>query len=247
LAKGKFTRKDLKGPDEFISTTTHVLEWLAKRRKQVILFLGAVVVVGAGLWTWKHFASKSQMKAADAFSEAVQVYQRPLKGDLGIDEKNEQQKPFADAKERAKAALEKFEGVVTQHPNTDVARLAKLYIGNCRLALGEYDKAVESFSAYLADNPKDSSLRALALENLGYAFENKKDYAKAIESFEKLGQESIFSERGLYHVARVHKLQGNREKAKEFFQKALEKAKQEKLDWFAEEIEGKLALLELEP
>lgn len=246
-AKGKLTRKELKSPDEFLSVTSRWIEWMAAHLREVLFAVGAVAVIVTGLWVWQHFSARSDLRAAEAFAEALDVYRRPLKGEPRAEEGDPTRKPFENAKERAKAALEKLEAVVEKYPKSDVARLARLYIGNSQMTLEDADKAIAAYAAYLGAGPKEQHLRALALENLGYAYERKKDWAKAIEAFEQLSREKAFAERGFYHAARVYAQKGDRAKAKELYQKALEKAKEAKADWFVQEVEARLALLELEP
>jgi tetratricopeptide (TPR) repeat protein len=246
-AKSKLTRKELKAPDEFITVTTKGLDWVAAHGRKLVVAGVALVVLVAGLWAWQHLSKRGEFAASGDFAEALDVYRRPLKGERGADEQDEVRKPFESAKARAQAALEKFLAVVDRHRGAPVAQLAQLYIGNCQYTLGEPDKAIAAYEAFLAAPVDQPHLRALALENLGYAHERKKDHAKALEAFERLSREKILGERGLYHVARVHAQNGDKVKAKDYYQKALEKAKQEKVDWFAQEIESKLALLELAP
>ena len=64
--------------------------------------------------------------------------------------------------------------------------------------------------------------------------------------FEKLSTAKIYSERGFFHAGRVYQAQGNVAKAREQFQKAVEKAKAEKIDWFAQDVEARIGLLDLE-
>jgi tetratricopeptide (TPR) repeat protein len=244
--KGKFTRKELKGPDEFISFAGKGLEWIAAHLRPLLIGVGAIAVIGSGIWIWQHFSHRSSLEASDALQAALEIYRRPLKGERGGEDEGDAKKPFENAKERAKAALEKFQYVVREFSGTDVARLGHLYVGNCHFTLGETAAAIESFEKFVSKAP-EPHLQALALENIGYAYEQKKDPTKAREAFEKLTSGKVNPERGFYHLARLHAAKGDKAKAKEMYQKALDLAKKEKNDWFATEVETKIALIELEP
>ncbi len=243
----KATRKELKSPDEFVSVTSHAIEWIAAHGRPLLIAAAALAVVVAGLWAWRYFSQRSNLAASDQFAAALEVYRRPLKGDPNTDDEVEARKPFDTAKDRAKAALEKFSAVARDHGSTELGRVANLYVGNCQLALGVYDEAIAAYGKFLAGKPPEEHLVALASENLGYAHEMKKDYPKALEAFENMAKGALYAERGYYHAGRIHKLQGAKAKAKEYFQKALEKAKADKNDWFASDVEAKISMLELEP
>lgn len=245
-AKGKLTRKELNSPDEFMTVTSRGLEWMLKNRTKLIGAFIALCVVAGGLWAYRHFSKRSVLKASEAFSEAMEIVRRPVKGDYGADETDELKKPFDTVKDRAKASVEKLAALTTEYKGTESAKLAQMYLGNAQLALEEADKAIEAFNTFLASKPKQDNLVALATENLGYAYEAKKDYPKAQEQFDKLATGKIYSERGLYHSGRLAQLQGNAAKAKELFQKAVDKAKEAKVDWFAQDVEARMGLLDLE-
>lgn len=245
-AKSKL-RKELKAPDDFMSIATRVIEWMAAHRKELLIGLAAVVVVGAAIWTWRHFATRSSLQAADEFATAVEVYRRPVKGEPGAEQVDPKTKLFPNAKARAKAALEKLEPLVKDHGGSSQAHLAQLFIGNSLLTLGQPAKAVAAYQRFLSHSPDDPVLRAVALENLGYAHERQKQYAQALDAFKKMAQVPGQEARGLFHQARIHQAQGQAERAKKLLEEALAKAKKAKQDWFAREIESKIALLELAP
>ena len=243
--KGKLTRKELKGPDEFISFTSKWLEWIAAHARPLLIAVGAIAVISAGIWAWHYFSHRSSLKASDALQVALELYRRPIKGERGAEDEGDK-KPFENAKERARAALEKFQYVIQEFSGTDVARLAHLYAGNCHFTLGQTTEAIASYEKF-ANSAPEPHLQALAIENLGYAYEQKKDLAKAQEAFERLSSGKVSPERGFYHLARLHAARGDKAKAKEMYQKALDLAKKEKNDWFATELETRIALIELEP
>lgn len=242
--KGKLSRKELNAPDEFMHASSKVLEWLVSHKMMIIGALTALVVAIGALWAWRHFSKRVDLAAGDALAEALEVMQRPVKGDFML-EVSEDNKPFDTAKDRAKAALEKLEALVKNHSSSKVAKIAPLHIGNQQLILGDADKAIAAYETFLRNKPASEHLAALAVENLGFAYEQKKDLGKALEQFEKLAAGKVFAERGHYHKGRIHLAQGDKVKAKEAYQKAIDKAKELKVDWFAQDVEARMNLLDL--
>ena len=247
-SKAKLIRKELNAPDEFQVQGTTWLQWALTHKTKILGLVVALLAVVAGLWAWRHFSKRGDTVAAEAFAAAADTMRRPVKGDqnLGADEEDEDRKPFDDTKLRAKASLEKLDALQQKHGSSKIAQFAQLHVGNQHMALGESDKAIAAYEKFLASKPTHAYFIALGHENLGLAHEARKEYDKAIAQFEKLAGGKILAERGFFHQGRILQTQGNIAKAKEAFQKAVDKAKELKIDWFAQDVEARMGLLDLE-
>jgi tetratricopeptide (TPR) repeat protein len=82
--------------------------------------------------------------------------------------------------------LEKLDEVITKFPRTPSGKLSLLYKGNVHLRLGEFDKAVQAYQAFLQKGGKEKLYQVFAMEGLGYAYEGKKDYGKASDAYQKI-------------------------------------------------------------
>lgn len=246
-SKAKLTRKELNAPDEFQIKGQTWLQWALTHKAKLVAMVVVLLLVATGMWAWRHFSKRGDTVAAEAFAAAAEVMRRPVKGDLnlGADEDDER-KPFDDAKARAKASLEKLQALQQKHGSAKIAQAVQLHVGNQHMTLGEPDKAIAAYEKFLAAKPTNAYFVALALENLGLAHEARKEYDKAIAQFEKLAGGKILAERGFFHQGRVFQAQGNIAKAKEAFQKSVDKAKELKIDWFAQDVEARMGLLDLE-
>jgi tetratricopeptide (TPR) repeat protein len=60
-----------------------------------------------------------------------------------------------------------------------------LYKGNLCLRLGEFEEAIKAYEAFLRKAGKEKLYRSFAMEGLGYSYEGKKDYEKAINAYQK--------------------------------------------------------------
>jgi tetratricopeptide (TPR) repeat protein len=85
-----------------------------------------------------------------------------------------------------KNLLEKFDEVVKEFPRTSSGKFSLLYIGNLHLHLGEFDEAIKAYQAFLQKAGKEKLYRYFGMEGLGYAYEEKKDYEKALEAYQKI-------------------------------------------------------------
>ena len=58
--------------------------------------------------------------------------------------------------------------------------------GTSYLKRGEFDEAIKAYTAFLDKSGKERLYRYFAWEGLGHAYEGKKDYAKALEAYQKI-------------------------------------------------------------
>jgi tetratricopeptide (TPR) repeat protein len=85
-----------------------------------------------------------------------------------------------------KNALEKFDEVLKKFPRTFSGKLSVLYKGNLCLRLGEFEEAIKAYENFLQKGGKEKFYRSFAMEGLGYSYEGKKDYEKAIKAYQKM-------------------------------------------------------------
>ena len=85
-----------------------------------------------------------------------------------------------------KGLLEKFNEVNTKFPKTQFGKLSLLYKGNIHLRLGEFEEAINAYETFLQKIGKENFYRSLTMEGLGYSYEGKKEYEKAVNAFQKV-------------------------------------------------------------
>jgi tetratricopeptide (TPR) repeat protein len=195
------TRKDMKEPDKFQQAATQAASWIAARRRRVVA-LGAIAVgllvliaIVSALRTRRD--ERAGAAAADLLSViSGEVSAVPLPGLPG---------PFfptEEAKQRAIVAA--AERVAADHGGTPAAALASLSAGDAHLRLKEWDAAKAAYERYLADAPKDDSLRFGALEGVGLAEEGKGNLDAAAAAYDRLAREApAFADRADLDRARV--------------------------------------------
>ena len=140
----KLRRKDLKGPDEFISATQRTVEYAQENQLAVILVVGGVVLLLAlalGVSSYRD----SQISAA---STALGRAYRDLTGEY----------PGSGASRLVEVAK--------HWSGTSTAVVARAYAANEFLANRETEKAREQYSALLEES-SEPFYRQMALYNLG--------------------------------------------------------------------------------
>jgi tetratricopeptide (TPR) repeat protein len=175
MVKGKrITKKQLKEPDEFITLTERAFIFIREHSKKVagggILFLVLILA----FIVFQMWDKKKEEEAAREFGVATGLYERGI----------------AQAREGSiqgdKDILAKFDEVITRFPRTSSGRFSLLYKGNVYLKRGEFDEAIKAYTAFLDKSGKERLYRYFAWEGLGHAYEGKKDYAKALEAYQKI-------------------------------------------------------------
>lgn len=153
-------RKDLKGPDEFLSFTQRALEYARQNEREVtivVLALVGVVAVALGI---RGYRSWQLGRAVQSFGRAYQEF-------------------AADHLERA---ADGFTAVASAWPGTPQGELALLYLGNCYADLRNDSAAKAAFTDLLAGT-NDEGLRQIARYNLGVLKQKTGDTAGAAEEF----------------------------------------------------------------
>ena len=177
--------------------------------RQILIVVGAIVVVVGGFYSYKQFIIKpKEEKAAELIYKAQQYFSL------------DSSKLVLDGDGTTKGVLY----VINNYGGTKSANLAKYYAGVSYLKLGQFDKAIE----YLKDFQTDAKqVQMVAYGCLGdaYAEIGKKDdavdyYQKAGKTFEK--DEAVSAEY-LFRAGLLSETMGNNDKALEIYKDIKEK------------------------
>lgn len=172
----KIIKKRLKEPDEFISFTEKAFIFISHHSKSIALGGIIVSILILSIFFYQRWERKNEENAYQLFNLAVGIQQTV-------------NTPYREGSiQEYKNVLEKFKEVIEKFPKTSPGKIAVLYQGNLHLWLGEYEEAIRSYESFLQKAGKEKLYRSFALEGLGYSFEGKKDYEKAIDAYQKIIQ-----------------------------------------------------------
>lgn len=173
----KITKKKLKEPDEFISLSENIYLFITHHSKFIIIGGIALLVIFSSFFVYQRWERRNEEEAYRKFSLAVEIYQMvssPYRGG-----------PISDYKN----VLEKFNEITTRFSRTSSGKISLLYKGNILLQLGEFEEATKSYQAFLNKAGKEKLYRLFAQEGLGYSYEGKREYEKAIQAYRKITEE----------------------------------------------------------
>lgn len=170
----KITKRKLKEPDEFVTLTQRAVLFAETHVRKIVAAGVIVLAIVLGIVFFQMWESKKEAEAGRKLSAAMEVYQRVSS-------------PYREASPpEYKTALGLFDEVIKQYPGTSSGKFSQLYKGNIHLKLGELDEAIKAYQAFLEKTGKERLYRVFGLEGLGYAYEGKKDYGKAIEAYQQI-------------------------------------------------------------
>jgi len=170
----KIIKKKLKKPDEFITLTERTFLFITHYSRSIAVGGGIVVIFLLLIFSFQKWEKKNEENAYQMFHLAVETY-----GMVSS--------PYRDGSpQEYRAVLEKFDEVITKYPKTSSGKIAALFKGNIYLRLGEFDDAVKAYEAFLRKTGEEKLYRSFALDGLGYSYEGKKEYEKAVDAYQRL-------------------------------------------------------------
>jgi len=232
MASGKVSRKKLlKEPDEFISTTGQVIQFVKTHRRRVFQVAVAVLIVIAAVAGGISYLRWQEGKALAIQDQALQLFQEAYRASM--------ENPAADKKDDFRKAADKFKESLSVYSRGRTGQVSELFIGHCYFSMKEYDQAQAAYAKCL-----DGPFRNLALNGMAYLFEAKGDYQKALENFEKNmeNRNQPYQVEALLGAARCYEALKQKPKALEIYEKALAQAPQsssaEFIRWKVSELKG---------
>ncbi len=169
----KIIKKKLKEPDEFVTLTERTYLFIARHFKPIAGGGIVVLLLILFIFLFQRWERRNEENAFQMLNLAVETYQMVSSSYR------------EGSAQEYKNVLERLNEVVTKFPKTSSGKLAVLYQGNIDLRLGEFDQAIQAYESFLQKGGKERLYRSFAMEGLGYSYEGKKDYEKAINAYQK--------------------------------------------------------------
>ena len=202
------TRKQLlKGPDEFISVTSRLLQFAMKYKVQLSFALGVIVLLVIVISGIRYFSNKAENRAFALLNQATTGYDLIVKD-------NGPEKACRDIGQD-------FDFIITKYSTRDAAKLAGLIYANICYNAGDYEKATVLYDKSLKDFKNHPSIKSFILSGIGYNHEEKNDYKAAANSFEMIVSQSgaIMKDEALFNLGRLYAAMGENEKSLTAFKK----------------------------
>jgi cytochrome c-type biogenesis protein CcmH/NrfG len=209
LAKRHLTRKEIKQPDQFVSSSVQIMEW-AKSHVNYLLYgiCGVIILIGL-LMAWSAWQKQRQQQAEKLLYDAVKL--------LNLDENSKGPNP-SEALTYLQLISEKFS-------SAPAAAFAYWYLGHLYFEQKNYEAALAAYHQAQRRFPRqpDLLMPILASLNIGYTQEVSGLCDEAIRSFEQVLQSSASWLRGeaFLGISRCHEQKGAIDQAITTYDRAL--------------------------
>ena len=204
----KITKKEIEKPESFQTALRRITAYVSANRSKIYLVTGIVislVIISVG---WYLYRMNYEDKAQRLYSIANIAGMRAAQQGLKPDQNN----------------IKMYNDVISQYPGSKAAMMAYYQMGNLYYNLGDADASIKAYAEFLKEVPDGSDLKILAYNGTGYCYEKKADLSHALESFEKAANTKSgggFEGMTYRNIARIYEEMNNKEKALEYYQKAL--------------------------
>ncbi len=212
--KTGFSRRDLKGPDEFISTFGRTVSWCKENRSKTIgaaLGIVAVIALAFGIRAYVQWEEiKSARELWPALDRAGQILRSPSSADPS-----------------QLATIEQFlQGHADRHPNTRAAVYSLYHLGSIAFLRGNPDLAITRFRAAIATGKDVGIMKYLLRQGIASSLEAKGDFAAAAAAYREAGAlaEAEMKTQARLGEARVLGLAGRKSEAAALYRTILKEA-----------------------
>lgn len=161
--KKKLTRKDIKKPDQFVSTVTRIYNFSKEHRKPIFIGGGALLALLIVIFLFFYIREKRILTASSFLYSAENAMNSEIEGS-----------------EYSKNTEEMFRKVMEHYGGTIYGKRARYMLAKYMIRHQKYEEA-EELLRFFREHPEevDLYLLSVALETLGWLMERKGDYLSA--------------------------------------------------------------------
>lgn len=209
--KRKKTRKELlKEPDEFITVSSKIIGFASEHKSLITYSVAIILSLAVIISGVRFFSIRAENRAAALLDNSLTKYES-LKNEKKIPE------------ELYQSVSPDFQFILEKYGGKDSGKIARLTFANICYNAGKYKQAIDLYQTSLEDFKKHPLVRDQVVGNLGYAWEQLKDYATAAGYFEKLtsAPEPNMRAEALYHLGWLYDKLGQTEKSRAAFNEIL--------------------------
>jgi tetratricopeptide (TPR) repeat protein len=158
----RLSRKDMKR-DEFANVVGRSVEYAETHTRNLLILLGAVIVVGALAGAVYAVSSRRAATAQEALGRAIKVYAAPIQAAADAKPNDPGSPSFPSEAARNQRAAKLLTAVRDGYGHTQAAAIAGVYLGRIAAGEGKLDEARRLWSDY-ADGRKDSLAAMVRLD-----------------------------------------------------------------------------------
>ena len=207
---GKASKKEFKEPDFLQVEFRKLMVFLSQHRPKVYLFLAIIFFLIVATSGWALYRMNYEKSALKIYNQ-VEVLTLKNNGEG----------------DKAKT-IDGFRNVAAKYPDSRAGLYAFYQLGNLYLNMNQIDLSMRAYDEFIKRAPENNYLKIFAYMGKGYCYEVKKEFKKALLSFEtavKISEGEIFQGQIYRDMGRIYEEMNDTRKSSEYYSKSLEKTK----------------------
>jgi TolA-binding protein len=210
MAGKRYSQKDLKQPDEFITFSSRLLAQVIEQKNKIMAALGGIVVLVLIITAVNYFSQKADEKSLQMLSGVVSRY-AALQGESG------DVAAYQGTKDELTEIVDTYGGNIG-------GKLANFFLAGSSFAAGEYGASATLYRKAASDFKGVFPFETMAKSSLGYALAQQGDHDAAAGIFEDMTKTEapVMADELLFALARQYAATGKTELQKETAQKLIE-------------------------
>jgi predicted negative regulator of RcsB-dependent stress response len=167
----KLTRKEILAEDPVHEAMVQLIEFFQTNGKKIAIVAAAIVLVAVGIYGGLQYLDSRQIKAQQQLGKGMALFHAEIAPDASDDPYGKGTAPvFRTDAAKYQAAAREFSSVVSGYGYSQVAVIARYYLGLSQLEIGQKKDALQNLET-VANNSKNRTLgylakRALATEHI---------------------------------------------------------------------------------
>ncbi|WP_374073234.1 tol-pal system YbgF family protein [Bdellovibrio bacteriovorus] len=198
----KFTKEELKSPDQVTQTLRKGFVWTTGHSKMVIAAVAVFVVIGVGMSLMNYMTEKKEVSQQEkyfliekAYSEKKRGFEEAARNELmAAQAKDKKSVPAFDPSKKASGDMQKdygtevagFEAFISEAPNTKAAQMAALNLSEIYMSYKKTEEAAATLAKVEKGLDKKDVLTGLVLMQMGNVLADKNDCKGAVEKWQTL-------------------------------------------------------------
>lgn len=194
----KVTRKELlQEPDRFITFSGRLIEFGRRYQRPLVYSALTLLALVAVFTAMRYFTARAENKAFALLDAHTAAYRQAL--------------GTGDPSAAWEAVHADFEALIRDYGGQTAGRLARIRYGDICYAAEHFDQAIGVYRQALEDFAEEPFYRALLLNGLGHAYQQKQEYDRAVEFFRQVVEmpEAPLRDEALFVLAAAYTARGD--------------------------------------
>lgn len=165
----------LKEPPQIVSVVDRLGDSIRENARLILILAGTAVAVGFGIGAYWLYQQHQEKQALTLEYEARRYYDQQNPSDQAGDPPSKE--------ENYRKAIELYQELIREYPNTRSGIMARFHIGNTYAELGEFESAISEYRNFLGRVSDDGVMAGLTHLRLAYVYQTQGRSEDSVQAF----------------------------------------------------------------